>query len=379
MDFERRYHALQAKMAAAGLGAVVCGPSPDTQYLLGVPLDWRTRSKESCDATTLVVSTEGDAVLVVDEAHAEAMRDIWIDDIRPMPQAEIAAAVAEILQGLGGRPGGIGLGRGVDDAIKAVAAAACPEPADAEKMLDSIRAIKDPEEIEILRRAAAMTDEVVGTLIPLMKEGVTQLELQDEFVAQGRKRGASGISFDPGVLFTKSGVKPPPEKPFTYPREQGLVANTSIALDVGLVVDGYCSDFGRSFYFGEASDDIRAAYAALQTAVLETVGKMHAGSMRFCDVFPALEQTLDRLGYGDKLRARLPCGTLGHNIGTNVHEDPWLRPDADEPLKANMVIAIEPKLWQAGEYYLRVEDMILVGETETEFLTNFDRELFGLG
>jgi Xaa-Pro dipeptidase len=70
--------------------------------------------------------------------------------------------------------------------------------------------------------------------------------------------------------------------------------------------------------------------------------------------------------------------SVGHNIGVEVHEPPWLDPDYDQMLQSNMVMAIEPKLWHAGEYYLRVEDIVLVGKKKTEFLTNFDRELFQL-
>jgi Xaa-Pro aminopeptidase len=91
-----------------------------------------------------------------------------------------------------------------------------------------------------------------------------------------------------------------------------------------------------------------------------------------------LEKTLDRLGYGDYLRARLPMRNLGHNIGVEVHEPPWLSPEYDENLCKGMVMALEPKLWHAGEYYLRVEDIVLVGSKKTEFLTGFDRGLFQL-
>ena len=79
------------------------------------------------------------------------------------------------------------------------------------------------------------------------------------------------------------------------------------------------------------------------------------------------------------MRARLaPSQTIGHQIGTEVHENPWLKPSSEEPLRAGMVMCIEPKLWLPGEYYLRLEEMVHVTETGAEFLTNFDRELFAL-
>ena len=79
------------------------------------------------------------------------------------------------------------------------------------------------------------------------------------------------------------------------------------------------------------------------------------------------------------MRARLaPSRVVGHQIGAEVHENPWLQPDSEEPLRAGMVMCIEPKLWLPGEYYLRLEEMVHVTKTGAEFLTNFDRELFEL-
>jgi Xaa-Pro aminopeptidase len=69
---------------------------------------------------------------------------------------------------------------------------------------------------------------------------------------------------------------------------------------------------------------------------------------------------------------------VGHQIGVEVHEPPWLKPENEHELEAGMVMCLEPKLWHAGEYYLRVEDMVLVKEDKAEFLTDYDREQFQL-
>jgi len=164
----------------------------------------------------------------------------------------------------------------------------------------------------------------------------------------------------------------------TVPLDEGLKPGTSIAFDNGFVLDGYCSDFGRSFYFGSASKEVKKGYQALQHAVVETVDKMKEGGMRVCEVFPSIEKSLDKSGFGNYLRARLLTKSVGHNIGVEVHEPPWLEPKYDDVLKSNMVMAVEPKLWHAGEYYLRVEDIVLIGKKKAEFLTNFDRALFEL-
>lgn len=123
---------------------------------------------------------------------------------------------------------------------------------------------------------------------------------------------------------------------------------------------------------------MKEGYRALQNAVVDTVGRMKPQNMRVCDIFPSIEASLDKAGFGDYLRARLSTGEAGHQIGIEVHEDPWLIPENTQPLQKGMVMCIEPKLWHDGEYYLRVEDMVVVNENGAEFLTNFDRELFEL-
>jgi Xaa-Pro aminopeptidase len=244
-------------------------------------------------------------------------------------------------------------------------------------LMDDLRMIKEPGEIEALRKVAKVTDEVMTEVIPGIESGTTQNEIRIVIEMLGRKAGANDISFPPSGLFIRSGSEPTPE-PNSYPKDEGLVAGTSIAFDVGFVMDGYCSDWGRSAYWGPVGEDIKKGYVALQRAVVETVDKMHAGSMRVCDIFSSIEGFLDEDGYGDYLRARLPDGTVGHQIGVEVHENPWLKTVNQHELQEGMVMCLEPKLWRAGEYYLRVEDMILIHKDRAEFLTNYDREQFQL-
>jgi len=236
---------------------------------------------------------------------------------------------------------------------------------------------KKPDEIDKLRRVAALTDEVFAAIVPLIRQDVTQGELENEIRRQGFSRGADDVSFPPAVIFTKAD-SPPSAEAFTYPREQGLVSGCSIAFDFGFVMEGFCSDFGRSLYFGPAPDHAQDAYRALQRAVTQTVAGIRPGVTRIRDLYPAVEASLDTAGYGDYLRARLTDKILGHCIGRTVHEEPWLRPDSDQTLEPGMVFAIEPKLWRTGQYYLRVEDIVLVGRDEAEFLTNADRTVFEL-
>ena len=391
MKAQQRLNGLREQMARRELELVVYGPGPDMQYLTGLSLDWRAGEKmgtgssersETCLSPfsgCLFVPRDRPEVLVLGRTRAEQPPPAWIQDVRTCDRDDaLDALLRDVAREAGAQRGPIAAGR-VCGRVSAALAAAAPdaEAVDATGLLDRLRMIKEPEEIQRLRSVARLTDDAVQAALPKIREGVTQSDIQAEIELQGRRLGASGVSFPPAVIFTLSGSEPSDEA-FTYPKDEGLVAGVSIALDIGFVKDGYCSDFGRSFYFGPAPGHIREGYAALQQSVLDTVATMRDGSPRFCDLFPAVEASLDRRGYGKYLRARLPSRVLGHNIGIDVHEDPWINPDCDWPLRAGMVMALEPKLWHSGEYYLRVEDLVLVGEQSAEILTNFPRDLFEL-
>ena len=246
---------------------------------------------------------------------------------------------------------------------------------DGSSILAQERLIKDSDEISILRKAAELTDVAVESALSAIKEGTNMRELQLEIEMCGRSMGASGTSFD-----IVTGFIAPDDKAtgsiFSYSPDEGLRTGTTIFFDIGFVVDGYCSDWGRSLHFGSPDENTGSAYRALQAAVLEAVDTIEVGKTRVCDIYPSIESSLDSAGYGDFIRARLPTRSVGHQIGIEVHESPWLEPQNQDPLLPGMVFCVEPKLWDDGRYYLRVEDMVLITDDGAVILTRFDRELF---
>ena len=380
MNFSRRLKGLQERMEARGIDLVVYGSCQNFQYLTGLPVEWRRGVDLMHHEDNVFVPREGEPILTLAPGSGRHCEDSWIGDTRVLDKDEsYPGMVKKVAMDLGWEEGRIGVGDHVRGSTWREVARSFNGARfrGAANLMDDLRMIKEPGEIDSLRRVASTTEKVMGDVISEIESGTTQDELRIVIEMLGRKAGASDIAFPPNGLFIKAGSEPTPE-PYSYPRDEGLVAGTSIAFDVGFVMDGYCSDWGRSFYWGPVGEDIRKGYVALQRAVVETVDKMHEGSMKVCDVFPSIEGFLDEDGYGEYLRARLPHGTVGHQIGVEVHENPWLKPANQHELREGMVMCLEPKLWRAGEYYLRVEDMVLIHKDRAEFLTNYDREQFQL-
>lgn len=245
-----------------------------------------------------------------------------------------------------------------------------------EAFVESLRAIKDEKEIKILRDLAQFTDYAMGKTIKEIKEGMSQYEVGDIIARIGRENGATELPFFPNALFTKTG-HPSAQKKGGYKKTWPLENGTAIAFDFGYVMNGYCSDYGRSFYFGKASDKIKDAYKALQAAQVKVIETIKPGD-KINSYLNILVDELSKHGFADALFRHSDIVTMGHQIGINVHEHPWINLATEEVFKPGMIMCIEPKVWLPGECYLRVEDMVLITETGAESLTTFSRDKFEL-
>lgn len=385
MDYQRRLDGLQQAMRQDGIDLVLYGSCPNYQYLTGIQADWRLAQDLQPPGDLILVPQDGDPVLIASGHYAAdgcpiAKCHQFDSSIgyRGMLDSVITDLSIDV------RKLGLGSYLPTPAVTAAIEATGSPELCDASHLMDHLRMIKEPEEVQLLRDVAQLTDKVMMKVIGDIQEGVSQMDLMFEMRTQALRMGATDVSFGPFAGYVKSGsstafLETHPNQVTDYPGEKGLEANTAITFDVGFVMNGYCSDWGRSVYWGTPPNHVRRAHAALRQSVVDTVAEMGNGSMRACDIYPAIESRLDALGFGDQLRARLASNRImGHQIGTEVHENPWLRPDFEEPLRAGMVMCIEPKLWLPGEYYFRLEEMVHITETGAEFLTNFDRELFEL-
>jgi Xaa-Pro aminopeptidase len=358
----------------------VYGSCPNFQYLTGLLIDWRRGVDLMSEADNVLVPRDGNPILTLSEASSSHVESCWIDDARILEkEAGYKGLLGSIISDLDWDNGRVAVGEHLwsSTMLEMARFLSGAKFIGGGDLMDHIRAIKEPAEIEVLRRVAKMTDETMEKVVPTIQEGICMREMRLDIEMIGRRLGASDISFPPSAGFVKSGSEAK-GKIFTYKMEEDLQPDTTIFFDVGFVLDGYCSDWGRAVFWGVANKEVQEGYKALQRAVVDTVEKIEPGVTKVNDIFPSIESYLDSDGYGDYLRARLPHGSVGHQIGVEVHEPPWLKPENSDIIQPGMVFCIEPKLWHDGEYYLRVEDMVLIKGDRAEFLTQFDRELFQL-
>lgn len=273
----------------------------------------------------------------------------------------------------------IGIGYNCAAFIREALEAIVPEAefVDAEHMMAYVRCFKDEKEIAILREMAKFTDDAVQYCIDNLKEGVSSWQAEQYLMDYGFEHGCIDFSFPPTAGF-KTRMTKRAETSHDFSRDDVLVPGTAIAFDVGFMNNGYCSDWGRTVYWGKASDYIKNGYAALQAGQQHMIDSIVPGKTNINELYGFVLEKATELGYGDNLLYQ-DVGSLGHQIGIDCHEHPMLNNGVDFVLQPGMVFCSEPKMFFKDECYMRVEDMVLVTETGAESLTKFPRDLFEIG
>ena len=245
-----------------------------------------------------------------------------------------------------------------------------------EDIFYDLRRIKDEKEIALMSKLGKFTDDAVMYVCKHLKPGMTMFDAERMIVDYGLQNGMADLSFPPTCGFkTRNTENAQSIEPFENDRK--LVEGTMIAFDIGYMDRGYCSDWGRTVYYGKAPELVKKGYEALQAGETYMVSKIVPGVTKFGELYGFICDKVEELGYYDYLRfKRDETGGNGHHIGSEVHELPFLVPGDDLVLEPGMIFCSEPKMFFKNEGYMRVEDMILVTEDGAEFLTNFPRDLF---
>ncbi len=234
----------------------------------------------------------------------------------------------------------------------------------AEEKLHELRLIKDEQELEILRRAAELADFGVETGVKALQEGCTEMEVLATIEYELKKKGIREMSFSTMVLFgEKAG------QPHGNPGDRKLKRGDLVLFDLGVVLDGYCSDITRTVAYKEVNEKQKEIYDVVLNAQLETLNISQPGT-RLGDLDKTARRIIADAGYGDQFPHR-----IGHGIGIEVHEYPSMSENNDSLLVEGMTYTIEPGIYVPEVGGVRIEDDVLVTKTGYETLTKYPKEL----
>ena len=238
-------------------------------------------------------------------------------------------------------------------------------PADA--LMKECRIFKDADEIAMLQDAGALADEVMGEILPFLREGVTEYEIALKIEMLCREKGAEAVSFNPIVCFGPNGCNPHPAYS-PAPLQKGQF----ITLDFGARLNNYCSDTTRTFCLGKATEEMKEIYQAVLRANRAAFSAAQAG-VTCEDVDRAARTVITEAGYGPNFLHR-----NGHGIGIELHEEPFIVNGNSRPIEVGMTFSNEPGIYIADRLGVRIEDIVAVTEDGPISMNHFTRELIEL-
>lgn len=229
-------------------------------------------------------------------------------------------------------------------------------------VVESLRAIKNAKEIEYIKKACAIADKALDETLSIIKAGVSELEIVATLEYHMKMNGAENISFDTIVL---SGKKT--SLPHGKPSDKKLEIGDFLQLDFGALYKGYHSDMSRTFIIGQASEEQIKIYQIMQEAT-------RVGIQALADNIP---------GYIPDQKVRECLGEyeeyyypgLGHGVGLDVHELPFMSQTTKDNLSIGQVVTIEPGVYIPDFGGMRIEDTVVITKDGVEILTKFPRDL----
>jgi Xaa-Pro aminopeptidase len=234
--------------------------------------------------------------------------------------------------------------------------------------VERLRLIKDSEEVAAIRRSAALLEPVYERLAGEGLVGRTEFDVAWRVHELLHEQGAEGVSFDPIVASADAGALPHAE-----PRRRAIEAGDMVTLDIGGVLDGYCSDCTRTFATGPVAGELADAYELVLRAQMAALDAVRPG-VTGVDADAAARTVIAEAGHADHFQH----GT-GHGVGLQIHEDPRLSPTSAATLEAGMVVTVEPGVYLPGLGGVRIEDLVVVTDDGCERLTGYPKELITTG
>jgi Xaa-Pro aminopeptidase len=234
-------------------------------------------------------------------------------------------------------------------------------------LVENLRQVKDEDELALMAEAAEVGCKLFDHILGFIRPGVAEIDVAAELEHRARLMGAEGMSFDTIVA---SGLRSafPHGKATSAP----LPRRGFLTMDFGVILKGYCSDMTRTVYLGSPKSSERDAYAAVLEAQEAGVAAVRPG-ISCGEVDEATRGVLRRVGLAEAF-----SHSTGHGVGLEIHEPPRIGAGQTTKLQSGMVITIEPGIYLAGQFGIRIEDMVAVTQTGGRVLTLAPKALIEL-
>jgi Xaa-Pro aminopeptidase len=235
-------------------------------------------------------------------------------------------------------------------------------------LVERLRAVKEPAEVERIRAAAQLADAAFQTLLEQGLTGRTERDVANALGQAMLELGAQRPAFDTIVAAGPHGALP-----HASPRDVLIGPGEVVVVDWGAELDGYCSDCTRTVATGDPGTEVRDVYQLVRSAQLAGLAAVRGGAAGR-DVDAVARAVIEAAGHG----AHFGHG-LGHGVGIEIHESPRLSRRSQDELAAGNVATVEPGVYLPGRFGVRIEDLVVVVDDGREVLTSITKELIETG
>jgi Xaa-Pro aminopeptidase len=363
VDHLSRIGQLRRRITKAGLTGLLVSHLPDLRYLSGF----------TGSSAALAVTRRAARLFTDGRYKSQANEEVQAAQVEIVSGAPAIAAV----EWLAAQPGAMTAGfdpewTTVADLARWKAAlharlrrtflSVLPAP-----LVEPLRRVKDSDELALMSQAALIGCNLFDHMLGFIRPGLTELAVAAELELQARLMGAEGMSFETIVASGARSALP-------HGRATGatLPRRGFLTLDFGIILGGYCSDMTRTVHLGEPKAKERATYEAVLEAQEAGVRAVRPG-VTCGEVDEAARSVLRRAGLAESF-----SHSTGHGVGLEIHEAPRVGAGQKSRLQPGMIITIEPGVYLAGEFGIRIEDMVAVTPTGGQVLTPAPKALIEL-
>ena len=230
-------------------------------------------------------------------------------------------------------------------------------------LVEQLRAVKEPEEIERMAAASELADDVFRWALESGLAGRTERDVARAVEARIRELGAEP-SFPPIIAAGENGALPHAE-----PGDREIGSGELVVFDMGAELDGYCSDGTRTFATGEPGDEAREVYDLVLTAQLASLAAIRVGASGK-EIDAVAREMITEAGHGEQFGHG-----LGHGVGLEVHEGPRLATTSEDELRAGNAVTVEPGIYLPGRFGARIEDLVVLTADGYRNLSGTPKEL----
>ena len=357
--YRNRISQVQKHLESVNANFAFLTPAPSFQYLAGFDYHMRER------LIALIIQRDSDPKIVAPAFEvSDHASHTWIKDIEPWVEDEspydlVAKLVGEREEGhsvLLDDNTPLGVFWNLDTALGGLRASASISP-----VIDAMRITKSDREIELMKKAGHIINDAVHKAFHEAKIGMTELEVQrivhDEIRRQGATPTFAAVQFGENSAL-----------PHASPGNRVLKKGDVVLMDCGCSLDGYNTDMTRVGVVGEPTEEVTRVYSTVLHAVETAVENIASGMA--CGAADGLaRRVIDEAGYGEYFTHR-----LGHGIGLEVHEPPYIVRGSTQELQPGMCHSIEPGIYLEGKFGIRIEDLVCIREDGPELLTFMPRD-----